>query len=131
MLGAEIEWVRELLRFGTGRATLRAFDEPASCLEDDKDGVTVWGSKDTDPNLRSNYDPNPSSNPNPTQVEVYTDLKTEVDTHKDIPTASTCARKIYLPVFREEHHFVQKLDSALLNFKAQQNQRGGAEFSYE
>ena len=41
MLGAEIEWVRDLLRFGTGRATLRAFDEPASCLEDDKDGVTV------------------------------------------------------------------------------------------
>ena len=41
VLGAEIEWVRDLLRFGTGRATLRAFDEPASCLEDDKDGVTV------------------------------------------------------------------------------------------
>ena len=41
VLGAKIEWVRELLRFGTGRATLRAFDEPASCLEDDKDGVTV------------------------------------------------------------------------------------------
>ena len=41
VLGAEIEWVRDLLRFGTGRATLRAFDEPANCLEDDKDGVTV------------------------------------------------------------------------------------------
>ena len=41
VLGADIEWVRDLLRFGTGRATLRAFDEPASCLEDDKDGVTV------------------------------------------------------------------------------------------
>ena len=41
VLGAKIAWVRELLRFGTGRATLRAFDEPASCLEDDKDGVTV------------------------------------------------------------------------------------------
>ena len=90
-----------------------------------------WRSKDTGPNPKSNYNPHPSSNPNPTQVEVYTDLKTEVDTHKDIPTASTCARKIYLPVFTEEHHFVQKLDSALLNFKAQQNQRGGAEFSYE
>ena len=61
VLGAKIEWVRELLRFGTGRATLRAFDEPASCLEDDKDGVTVWGFKDTGPNLRSNYDPNPST----------------------------------------------------------------------
>ena len=48
MLGAKIAWVRELLRFGTGRATLRAFDEPASCLEDDKDGVTVWRSKATD-----------------------------------------------------------------------------------
>ena len=106
----------------------------ASCLEDDKDGVTVWGfilKTRSLKNPQSNYDPNPSSNPNPTQVEVYTDLKTEVDTHKDIPTASTCARKIYLPVFREEHHFVRKLDSALLNFKAQQNQRGGAEFSYE
>ena len=64
-------------------------------------------------------------------MEVYTDLKTEVDTHKDIPTASTCARKIYLPVFAKKEHFLQKLDTALLNFKAQQSQRGGAEFSYQ
>ena len=104
MLGAEIEWVRGLLRFGTGRATLRAFDEPADCFEDDKDGV---------------------------RIEVYTDLRTEVEQHKDIPTASTCARKIYLPVFAKKEHFLQKLDTALQDFKAQQNQRGGAEFSYE
>ena len=104
MLGAEIEWVRGLLRFGTGRATLRAFDEPADCFEDDKDGV---------------------------RIEVYTDLRTEVEQHKDIPTASTCARTIYLPVFAEEEHFLQKLDTALDNFKAQQSQRGGAEFSYQ
>ena len=41
MLGAEIGWVRELLRYCTGRTTLRAFDEPARCFEDDKDGVKV------------------------------------------------------------------------------------------
>ena len=125
MLGAEIEWVRGLLRFGTGRATLRAFDEPADCFEDDKDGVKV--EIYTDPNPNPNYNPNA----NPTQLEVYTDLRTEVEQHKDIPTASTCARTIYLPVFAEEEHFLQKLDTALDNFKAQQSQRGGAEFSYE
>ena len=60
-----------------------------------------------------------------------TDLRTEVEQHKDIPTASTCARTIYLPVFAEEERFLQKLDTALDNFKAQQSQRGGAEFSYQ
>ena len=39
MLGAELEWVRELLRYCTGRATLRAYDSPAHYFEDDKDGV--------------------------------------------------------------------------------------------
>ena len=104
VLNAEIEWVRELLRFGTGRATLRAFDEPANCYEDDKDHV---------------------------KVQIYRDLKKEVDLHKDIPTASTCARTILLPVFAKEEHFLQKLDTALQEFRVQQNQRGGAEFSYE
>ena len=104
VLSAEIEWVRELLRFGTGRATLRAFDEPANSYEDDKDHV---------------------------KVQIYRDLKKEVDLHKDIPTASTCARTILLPVFAKEEHFLQKLDTALQEFRVQQNQRGGAEFSYE
>ena len=104
VLNAEIEWVRELLRFGTGRATLRAFDEPANSYEDDKDHV---------------------------KVQIYRDLKKEVDLHKDIPTASTCARTILLPVFAKEEHFLQKLDTALQEFRVQQNQRGGAEFSYE
>ena len=39
VLGAELEWVRELLRYCTGRATLRAYDSPAHYFEDDKDGV--------------------------------------------------------------------------------------------
>ena len=104
VLSADIEWVRELLRFGTGRATLRAFDEPANSYEDDKDHV---------------------------KVQIYRDLKKEVDLHKDIPTASTCARTIFLPVFAKEEHFLQKLDTALQEFRVQQNQRGGAEFSYE
>ena len=41
MLGAKIEWVRELLRYCTGRATLRAYDTPAHIFADDKDGVKV------------------------------------------------------------------------------------------
>ena len=41
MLGAELEWVRELLRYCTGRATLRAYESPAHYFEDDKDGVKV------------------------------------------------------------------------------------------
>ena len=41
VLGAELEWVRELLRYCTGRATLRAYDSPAHYFEDDKDGVKV------------------------------------------------------------------------------------------
>ena len=71
---------------GCRRATLRAFDEPANCYEDDKDHV---------------------------KVQIYRDLKKEVDLHKDIPTASTCARTIFLPVFAKEEHFLQKLDTAL------------------
>ena len=41
MLGAELEWVRELLRYCTGRATLRAYESPAHYFEDEKDGVKV------------------------------------------------------------------------------------------
>ena len=41
VLGAKIEWVRELLRYCTGRATLRAYDTPAHIFADDKDGVKV------------------------------------------------------------------------------------------
>ena len=33
--------MRELLRYCTGRATLRAYDSPAHYFEDDKDGVKV------------------------------------------------------------------------------------------
>ena len=66
----------------------------------------------------------------PVQVEIYTDLKTEVDTHKDWPTASTCARTIYLPVFAEEQHFLEKLQRALDEFKAKNSSWGGAEFGY-
>lgn len=66
----------------------------------------------------------------PVQVEIYKDLKTEVDTHKDWPTASTCARTIYLPVFAEEQHFLEKLQRALDEFKAKNSSWGGAEFGY-
>ena len=64
------------------------------------------------------------------QVEIYKDLKTDVDTHKDWPTASTCARTIYLPVFAEEQHFLEKLQRALDEFKAKNSNWGGAEFGY-
>ena len=64
------------------------------------------------------------------QVEVYRDLKTELDTKKDWPTASTCARTIYLPVFAEEQHFLEKLQRALYEFKAKNSSWGGAEFNY-
>ena len=41
VLGAEIGWVRELLQYCTGRATLRAYETAVHGFEDDKDGVKV------------------------------------------------------------------------------------------
>ena len=65
------------------------------------------------------------------QVEIYKDLKNVLDTHKDWPTASTCARTIYLPVFAEEQHFLEKLQRALDEFKAKNRTSwGGAAFGY-
>ena len=157
MLGAEIGWVRELLRYCTGRATLRAYGTPTNLFEDDKDGVKVamhTRARRTGTRPRSHMSCTLTARMHANtyrcacdvrahahahvdmhmhmcivhvhaQVEIYKDLKTEVDRNTDFPTASTCARTIYLPVFAEEQHFVEKLQKALDEFKLK------AEFEYQ
>jgi hypothetical protein len=97
--------VREFLCFCRGRSTLRAFagEEGRLQFEADKDGV---------------------------KVEIYTDTKTDDTSKADLPTASTCARTLELPVYTKEEHFVEKLEAAMKSYHAEEQNHGGASFGY-
>ena len=59
------------------------------------------------------------------KVEIYTDPE------RSVPTASTCAKEMYLPAFETEEEFRSKLCVGLEQFRVEHSRVGGAQMMYQ
>ena len=101
VLGSELDWARLLLHYATGRPTLRPFANVERKECFEEDEDGV-------------------------KVEIYDDPKAV----KDLPTAGTCTRTLFLPVC-DDAVLEENFSMALMDFKAANEHAGGARIDYQ